>query len=243
MVTENSLTIEEKLTLPKAPKLYSGIPLSKEDIIASRHYIKQFLHDDIVMEFTRDPGLLHQYYRIRDQEFKMALHCDDYDSLENEHDKTGYIAVARIGNFCIGGVRLNIKSPRRPNLLPVEINGFRLEEHFSYLAHKEVTYAQASGFVILPELRSNEICFNLVKRMFARARSLNVHTMFAASPKINSRLYKMECVQLGIVNTVIHYDIKLPVYADTDYLVSSPVHEMPACEEYENLPQEKEYLH
>ena len=226
MVYSDSITASTVTSVDNVNTVYPPPSLTKEEIVASRYYIKKFLSGDITIEFTRDAGLLHQYYRIRDQEFKAVLQSDDYAQLEDEYDENGYIAVARIGNFCIGGMRLNVKTPRRSLLLPLETNDFRLAHYFPELKYRELIYAQISGFAILQEMRNGSVCHNLTKRLYSKALSLNVHIGFFTAPKANARLYKIDCVSLGIKNTKIHTDIVLPQYNDTDYLISIPLHEI-----------------
>ncbi|HEU5048373.1 MAG TPA: hypothetical protein VFT64_11095 [Rickettsiales bacterium] len=182
---------------------------------------------EIVFEFTRDPGLLHQYYRIREDGFGSVLGLTRYSGAECEYDRNGYILVAKMGNFCIGGARLNIKTPRRPHLLPMEIEDFRLEKLFPYLQHKQLSYGQVSGVAILPEFRNGEISREILRRAIQKSVALNVHMLFAICPLINSRLYRQEFVGMGWKDTKVHMDVPLPVYPTMEeiklYLMSSVI--------------------
>lgn len=203
----------------------TGLIISDEETLFRRYRRKQ--PPDLVYEFTRDPGLLHQYYQIREQEFISVLGTYSYSGKETEHDRNGQVLVIRQGNFCIGGVRFNVKSPRKPALLPLEIDDFRIENHFPHLHLHELTYGQLGMFAVLPEFRRMEISREVFKRMFKKAEALNIKTLFCVSPMINSRLYRQDCIALGM-ETRIHTDIELPVYPTLEevklYLLSIELH-------------------
>lgn len=57
-------------------------------------------------EVTRDPALLDQYYRLREDCFRAELHLRNFDGSEEESDRHGHILVARRGKFLVGGVRI-----------------------------------------------------------------------------------------------------------------------------------------
>jgi len=182
-----------------------GLPdLEKEKALFSRYTRKQL--PDLTFEFTRDPGLLHQYYRVRADEYNAVYGTLDYPKDETECDRSGHIMVVRRGNFCVGGARLNIKSPRKPDLLPMEIDNFRIENYFSQLMNKQASYCQLSGFSLLEEFRGGDITRQVGKRIVGKCLAANINMLFAVCPILNARLYQK------IFITKIHYDIELPVY-------------------------------
>lgn len=211
-VTNNSLIIPHLTSL-------------EEEALVRRYRRRQ--QPELVYEFTRDPGLLHQYYRIRADEYKAVYGFNNYPSTETKYDRNGHVIVARVGNFCVGGARIDIKTPRRPRLLPMEIEDFRLENHFTELRYKQVSYGQASGFALLPEFRGGDVSREIVKRGCSKAAALNLSVLFAVCPILNSRLYKQDCKAIGLKDTKIHFDIELPVYPHLKeakhYLLSIPI--------------------
>lgn len=217
----NSVHHDDKATTTQADEY-----AAKEEALARRY--NRAKQPDLVFEFTRDPGLLHQYYKIRANEFIDVLGLTSgYPENETEHDRNGQILVARIGNFCVGGVRLVSKTPRNPRLLPMEIDDFRLENYFPDLRHKQISYGQLSNLSLLPEFRNREISREMMKRLFSKADAMNLSMLFAASPKLNSRLYRQNCILMGFQNTKIYWDIELPVYQYLEeiklYLMSSVI--------------------
>jgi hypothetical protein len=201
-----------------------------EEALALRYGRKISRHQELVYEFTRDPGLLHQYYGIREQEFKAIYNAPRYSGIETEHDRKGYILVVRQGNFCVGGVRIVMKSSRHRELLPMEIKDFRIEQYFPYLAHTEASYGQASWFSILPEFRSNDVVRKMIHRICAKTAALNGKMLFCVAPILNSRLYMRHLRALGLSRSEIHMNIELPAYPSIEeiklYLVSSEINKL-----------------
>lgn len=223
----DSHDVSQQLPVSRLPQFYSGTECSKDDMIASRQYIKKFLDKNIIIEFSRDPSLLRQYYRIRDQEFRSVWGVKSFCDSESEYDRLGHIMIVRIGNLCIGGLRLNIKSPRKPKPLPMEIKDFWLENHFPELSRKQMTYAQTSAFALLPEFCDKKVSCEMIRRVIKKAAALNSSMLFGTSPLVNSILYRQTCVLMGLKNTQIREDIVLPPYPYLEeiklYLISIPV--------------------
>jgi hypothetical protein len=128
---------------------------------------------------------------------------------ENEHDRNAHIMVVRSGNFCVGGARINIKNPRKPDLLPVETGDFRIEKYFPELGYKQMSYGQVSGFTLLPEFRGKDVAIKMSRNLYRKALALNVDVLFADTSLVHARLYHLDCAAIGL-ETKIHYDIKIP---------------------------------
>lgn len=193
----------EPVTLPAS--IYD---LEREERLTTRYSRKA--PAPLAFEFTRDPGLLHQYYKIRENEFNNVLGLTNYSGVENEHDKTAHILVIKSGSFCVGGIRLHVKTPRNPKPLPVEIKGFSLEKYFPHLSYKPVSYGQISVLAVLPEFRGAGITRAIFQRVISKAEALNLRYLFGACPPLNARLYRHDFKAMGLTDTTIHYDIELP---------------------------------
>ncbi len=68
-------------------------------------------NQDIIYEFTKDPGLLHQYYILRKNLLNESWGVPYVQDLEDAYDAHSHIMVARIGNHVIGGFRLITRMP------------------------------------------------------------------------------------------------------------------------------------
>jgi predicted GNAT family N-acyltransferase len=182
---------------------------------------------ELTFEFTRDPVLLRQYHAIYEREFR-AVHNAPYQHVEDEHDRRAHILVARRGEICVGGARLSAKTPRKPELLPIEIDGFRIEDHFPYLGQK--SYGQLGRVCLLPELRdgtATRVMFWYIQR---KAVALGLAELFGTATLVGTRTYKRHCRALGL-DASIYRDIELPTYPMCEelkfYLIKSVLDKPP----------------
>lgn len=196
----------------------------------------------LVFEFTRDPGLLHQYYRIRAQEYIAVHGLSGFPDAESENDRSGHILIARTGNFCVGGARVNTATPRNGRLLPLETDDFRLKRYFSYLDYKQISYCQVSGLALLSEFHGSAVTREIISRILDKAASLSMNMLFAACPIFNARLYKQACTLLGWKDPQIYYNIELPDDPTTEgirlYLFSVGIDKPRASELAGSAPHE-----
>jgi len=187
---------------------------------------------ELVYEFTRDPGLVHQYHMIYEREFS-AVHNAKYrySSDDEEDDRHGHIVVIRQGNFCVGGARISVKTPRQTHPLPIEMNGFELEEHFPELKEKEMSYGQIGRFCLLPEFRGGDITNTLMWHLYRKVVALGLDEVFGTATIANARVYKQNCLAMGLKDVKIHRDIELPTYPMCEdirfYLISGSVDKAP----------------
>jgi len=169
--------------------------------------------EELVFEFTRDPAMLHQYYRIYEDQFRAVHNAQRYEhTAEDEHDRRSHIIVARRGNLCVGGARLSVKTPRQPHLLPVEIDGFRLEDNFPHLKEKEMRYAQIGRFCLLPEFRGSSNTQMMLEHLYRKSVALGMDVVFGTAPLLNARVYMQNFSAMGLKGAKLHFDINLPDY-------------------------------
>ncbi|HLG63075.1 MAG TPA: GNAT family N-acetyltransferase [Ktedonosporobacter sp.] len=187
--------------------------MEREEEALRRHYSRN-PYPELTFEFTRDPGLLHQYYRIRSDEYK-AVHRVHLLATEGEEDRGSHILVVRRDNFCVGGIRINTRNPRKNYLLPIEIADFRLEKHFPQLLHGQMGYCQFGALVLLPEFRGAGITTELFRRVHNKAVALNCKMMFLFAPVFMVEHYRQIFISLRLKAT-IHYEIDLPTYPNLE---------------------------
>lgn len=195
-----------------------------EEALVQRYSRQPKLREDLVFEFTRDPALLHQYYRIYEKECRVITHIPGFREAEKEYNRKGHIVVARIGNLCIGGARLSVRTPRQTKPLPMEMNGFNLHKHFPQLEQKQMRYGELSRLVLLPEFRDGDIARRMFVHLYRKAAALGLDIGFAAAPLLNIRAYRLSFMALGLRESDIHFDIEVPPYPGfeevKDYLLS-----------------------
>ncbi len=199
---------------------------NEEEVLALRHRHKRQNRQALTFEFSRDPALLHQYFRLYESECRV-VDVPQFCNAEEEYNRKGHIIVVRKGNQCIGGARISVRSPRNPAPLPLEIGNFRLDSLFPELCAKEMHYAELSRLVLLPEFRTGDITRELFYHFYRKSLAIGIHMMFAAAPLSNARMYRVNCKAVGLRQTTIHTEIDLPPYPGfedvKDYLISAVI--------------------
>lgn len=165
------------------------------------------------LEFTRDPELIQEYQRIYEAEFR-AVHgamnyCCDADKLS----PLDQVLIVKSNGRCVGGARLSVKSPKKPDLLPVETESFRLEDVFPVLRWREMKYGQIGRFCLLPEFRGGATTRLMLQRLYQKGVAQNIHVIFGTAPLLNAKMYVRGFTALGYHNVAhLHDDVTLPDY-------------------------------
>jgi len=199
----------------------------REEMLEVRFKAKSKFEKELTFEFTHDRGFLHQYYKLRAKELNDVFGLDGYPDQETESDREAQILIVRMGNFCVGGMALHIKTAKKNKPLPMEKHGFLIEHHFPELGYKQQNYAQLSRMAILPEFRRGDVAYHITKRIYKKSIASNIKQIFCVSTLKHDRFYRYECSVLGLQNTKVHEDIALPHY-DAEwgtkmYLLSIPI--------------------
>lgn len=188
--------------------------------------------EGMTFEFTRDPSLLHQFCELYETECRVVS-LPTYYAAENDYNQKGHILVVRQGKLCVGGARLSVKTPRQPNALPLEINGFKLSDHFPELEQKQMRYGELSRLVIMPDFRKGDLTREIFRHMYRKSLALDLDMVFAAAPLINVRAYRNQCLAIGLTHPKVHTDIEVPPYPThedvKDYLFSVVVEKSPTA--------------
>lgn len=187
-----------------------SVPLfdgESEEALALRFGRKAPVKHALVYEFTREPDLLHQYFRVYQSECRMI---PEFLKDEEEYNRKSHILVVRDGNLVVGGARLFIKSPRLQKKFLLELAGFDLNAHFPELDAKQMRYAELSRLVLLPDYRKMNILKEVLFHIGRKCVSMNLDVFFAAAPMTNVRFYKMICNGFGYSNATVHQGIDIP---------------------------------
>ena len=160
--------------------------------------------EPIIYEFTEDPGLLHQYYRLREDRYNQTLKSEGYNWGEDFHDKLSYILIARRGRLCLGGCRLTIREPDETWLLPVENSEFNLRNTFPDLELNSIRHAELSRFVIMEDNGSEDNIFDgLCKAMYNKVVTSDIRYLFAVSSYLLARNWRAVSNSFGVKTTKI----------------------------------------
>jgi hypothetical protein len=143
----------------------------------------------IKFKLTRDPGLLAQYYALREQCFREELDLPDFDGSEEVQDRQGQILVAIKDGRCLGGVRI---SPTVP-----------LQSQVQKLEFKPETCCMWERLVLAPAARTVEFFRDFCANIIEFSRAAGYHHALILSSLRNARLYRRCHSALGI-GFVIH---------------------------------------
>jgi hypothetical protein len=223
----------------------SSYDASTEESLVRRYGKSKKKHSELVFEFTRDPALIHQYHRIYEEQFRIVHQAVNYRSVQDEHDRNGYIMIVREGNLCVGGARLSVKTPRKPQPLPIEMNEFRLANYFPKLEQKEMKYGQIGRFCLLPEYWGGTATRLLLTNLYRKSVALGLDMIFGTAPISNARAYMKNFSAMGLKEPKIHFDIDLPPYPMCEeikfYLVSVVVNKLVATNEKNHSNKQNHY--
>lgn len=151
------------------------------DSLAAKYQRDMKTPVETAYEVTKDPGLLHQYYLLRDNLFMHLWGIEKGESAEDEFDAVSDVIIARVGNHCIGGGRLTISKPRARKALPMETKELRLAIALPQIAKE--SYGEISRLTILPELHNSAENMELACRLMTQAADKGVHYLFMLAPQ------------------------------------------------------------
>lgn len=151
----------------------------------------------VTIELTKNPDLLNQYYKLREQSFRDKLGIEKFDGGEDELDKNSNILIARIGERCIGGVR--ICGNDENSKLPLEHQKGFLEQRYPALNIKPAGCCQWMRFTLCPEL---DIPKAFIQNQFILATAkyssaLGYKYGICVSSKVHHRFYKRTFAKYG----------------------------------------------
>lgn len=179
-----------------------------------KRYSKPYGDDEpIVYEFTQDVALLHQYHHLREVMYKKVHHIE-FDGSEDLYDKLSHVLIARRGKLCLGGCRLTIREADETWKLPLETQGFHLRNTFPDTPLGKVRHGEISRFAIMEDSGTEDIFYGLCKVMHEKVLQSKIHYLFAKSPYVLARNWRMVANSFGVKTTRICNEITLPVDPD-----------------------------
>ena len=177
---------------------------------------------NIHFELTKNPQYLNDYYTIREACFRTDLLLSTFDGSEDQYDKEGYILIARDGDRCIGGARINGCSPNAVTHLPIENDNFIVKDLFPDLSLEEHAYCQWTRLALLPEYRTMEAVRNLCLSLPKASAELGFKYAFNVAGSARARLYRRILALDGIDYKICNH-VKIPAepgFNDLEHLLS-----------------------
>ncbi|MEQ1704443.1 MAG: hypothetical protein ABL867_00550 [Rickettsiales bacterium] len=166
--------------------------------------------EQVIYEFTEDPGLLHQYYRLREDRYRRVFNLRGFDGGEDKYDRLSHILVARRGRLCLGGCRLTIREGDETWSLPTEVDEYIFRDLFPDWGLDKVRHAEISRFVVMEDSGEEDVTFGLCKAMYSKVTSSNIHYLFVSSTYSMARNWRMISNSFGVRTTKIVNGIHPP---------------------------------
>lgn len=204
-----------------------------EKLLMSRHtktYEPDYAKEPITYEFTNDPALLHQYYRIREIMYRKMFNTQEFSGEEDAYDRISHILVARKGRLCIGGCRFTVREADEVFRLPMESSEVDLRNLFPDLRLDEYRHCEISRFALLEEYNDFDVFRTMSKMVFDSVQRMNIRWVFIKSAYPMARNWRKICNSLGVVRADICNDVKLPrmeIHPEIEWkllLVEPPYH-------------------
>jgi hypothetical protein len=145
---------------------------------------------EISYQFSKDPGFLHQYFRLREAMFISAWGLKHFDGKADEYDAIAHILIASQENLCVGGARILVKQEMGDLLLPMESQDFVLDDLLPEFELHKHTYGEFSRLAITPEFRKPEVTRIFYQRLNAHAIECGMKYVFAVAPVSLARGYR-----------------------------------------------------
>ncbi|MDE3016542.1 MAG: hypothetical protein KGI29_06445 [Pseudomonadota bacterium] len=162
--------------------------------------------EKITCEFTRDAGLLHQYFRLREEMF-ITTGASYITGKQDEFDGASEIIVARRGLHCVAGGRLTISAPSHRQALPMENKGIKSLDLIPEFMPDKRAYGELSRLTVLPEF--GETLPEIIRRVIKKAVAERVEYIFNIAPKPLAESAR-HAAQLFGVNWEIRSGITVP---------------------------------
>ena len=167
-------------------------------------------NEPVVYEFTNDPALLHQYYRLREEMYRKTFQTEQFSGTEDVYDKISHILIARKGRLCIGGCRLTIREAHEEFLLPMESDSFRLRQELPDYSLNQCRHGEVSRFAVMAGESEKEVIFTLAKLIAEKAVQLDLDHAFTRSTHTMARIWRMSGKAPGVKAKILN-NVDIPV--------------------------------
>lgn len=177
--------------------------LPEDEQLVAERYLRPSRNKELVFEFTRDPGYLHQYYLLRAKAQVSVWGAQAPENVEDEMDRQSHILIARRGNQVMAGGRMTISSPRRPMLLPLEQNGPNLVQTFPQLNLENRKYAEISRVAVEVEFQNEDSLPTIFQHFYRKIVATRVEYLFGLASAGVTNSYQRFAVAAGLNLTIM----------------------------------------
>lgn len=147
--------------------------------------------------WSEDPEDLREMARRRSEVFLANHPGVPYPACVSPYDHAGHILIMRRAGQIVGGLRLNTARIGSHERLPLECDGFRIDEHVSALSACGGNRAELSGLFADAHFVTPADTVALYRAAHVQACSLGVSQLIVVAPHANLRLYRVLARQSG----------------------------------------------
>ncbi|MCP5361730.1 MAG: hypothetical protein H6908_03695 [Hyphomicrobiales bacterium] len=173
--------------------------------------------------FTKDPKYLLQYFKIREEAYRVTLGINKSVANIDDIDVRSHIALLLKGEECLGGARITAADTTLDYELPLEEENFRLKELLPDLDLENSMYGEYSRLALKEPFRDGKHCTKLYSAMNQKSRTLGLRYVFAIAPIPQARSYKYIYKRYFNLKITIYDDIVVPykpMYSHMDICLS-----------------------
>lgn len=189
------------------------LPYSDEGVTLNEQ--RQTLPRGILVECSTDMQYLNQYYFIREYLYRTELKVLSFNGAEDEIDRRSHIIIARVGHFCIGGLRITISKRNHRMPINIERDGFDIRDQLPFLNDHD--YCDVGRAAVLPEYRHANVIAELFRVGIAIGRKHGCTYLLGGSPPTQARLFHRISKDL-VKHSELRPDIRLPMGKENSHL-------------------------
>ncbi len=186
---------------------------SEQKLLENRYARPKRLSQSVVYEFTREPGLLFQYYQVRERMYSKIWGLSNFSGGEDEIDRRSHILIARKGNLCVGGARMVVRTPRKPLKIPMEMYGVDLVSALPEYNLEYKSYAEISRVAFLDEYANGDCTREVFRHIFRKVVANGIHYVFTMAPAIQIRANRKNAQAIG-VESILLDQVKIPEHPE-----------------------------
>lgn len=178
----------------------------------SRHPVTRAMEarENFHCMFTKDPVLLLEYFKIREEAYKEELMLDYFSGRFDDIDPRSHIVLGIAEGHCIGGARLTVHDPLLESGLPLEEEHFRLADLLPEYNLKKNKYGEYSRLAMKKGYRNGRYSETIYMALNNKSKELGMKYVFAVAPLIQARSYKLMYKACFGLNIDIRHDISVP---------------------------------
>ncbi|NWK79754.1 hypothetical protein [Aquitalea sp. LB_tupeE] len=155
---------------------------------------------DLQYVFSDDKQHLAEYVYLRKRQAVNVHNVDFYTDDEVEAGKDGDVLIISSNGQCVGGVIILFEEHGGGLDVLQKFGGCDIRSQLVEHEFGESVYAQLKGLSLSPGYGGMDVLRRVFSILIERALKNNVNVLFAMTPVVNARLYRMCFKRMGYVD-------------------------------------------